>query len=401
MRARFVMVIVLAMPSYLGMVPARADLLYLVNGGHIEGRLLNPDESPRASYVVQTEFGGRLTLDSDQVKHVVVKSEAERRYEAFLPSVADTPEGHLDAAQRCERAGLKEQKHYHLEQVLRHDPEHEGARHALGYSRIDGRWARQDEVMERQGYVRSRGAWRLPQEIALEQMAEAAEQKKIQWRKNIKLWSGWITRGRGRGAEGRANLLGIRDRDAAPALAELVTDQSEPAALRAIYLEVLAEIGGPAAEAALTVVAAQDGDEKIRDRCLDYLAKWQSRYAVSAFVKLLEHDENLAVRRAAVGLARLRDPAATMPLIEAIFTEHKRVIGGGAGLSPSFNSQGGGGLSVGGGPKVIKQTVKNEDVLAALRTLHPNVNIQYDEDRWRQWFVQQNLPGRVSLRRSQ
>ena len=68
----------------------RADMFVLANGGRIEGAWLNPDESPRASYQIETPFGGRLTLDGAEVERVVVKSEAERRYEAFLPSVPDT-----------------------------------------------------------------------------------------------------------------------------------------------------------------------------------------------------------------------------------------------------------------------------------------------------------------------
>jgi hypothetical protein len=398
MWSRIALIIISAGLIQLWAAAAAADLLYLSNGGRIEGVLLNPDESPRRNYVVQTSFGGKLMLESDQVERVVVKSEAERRYEAFLPSVADTAEGHLDAADRCERAGLKEPRKYHLEQVLRHDSDHEAARYALGYSRIGGRWARREDEMARQGYVRHRGAWRLPQEIELERLQDAADQSAIEWRKKLRVWAGWIRKGRERSGEGQAEIRGIRDPAAADALAEELKDSKQPAALRKLYLEVLGGLGGPVAEAALTQVAVQDADEQIRDRCLDYLAEWQSRFAVMAFVKLLEHDTNLAVRRAAIGLARLRDPSATMPLIEALFTEHKQVIGG-SGISPSFNSQGGGGLSVGGGPKVIKHTVKNDEALTALTVIHPGINLQYDEKAWKQWYVRQNTPGRVQLRR--
>ena len=168
--------------------------------------LLNPNESPRETYVVETRCGGRLTLNGEQVEKVVVKSEAERRYEAFLPSVPDTAEGHWDAAQRCEKAGLTEPRNFHLEQVLRHDPDHAEARRALGYSRIEGRWVRQDELMGARGYVRHRGAWRLPQEIVIEQRVERQQEMLVEWRKKLKLWSDWIVKGRGKSEEGQAAI---------------------------------------------------------------------------------------------------------------------------------------------------------------------------------------------------
>ena len=105
---------------------AAADLFVLNNGGRIEGVLLNADESPRSSYQVQTRFGGRLTLGEDQVDRVVVKSEAEQRYEEFVKRVRQA-EGHWDAARRCEQAKLPAQREFHLEQVFCHDPAHEGA----------------------------------------------------------------------------------------------------------------------------------------------------------------------------------------------------------------------------------------------------------------------------------
>ena len=103
--------------------------------------------------------------------------------------------------------------------------------------------------------------------------------------------------------------------------------------------------------------------------------------------------------RAAAGLARLSDPSATRPLIDALITEHKEVVGG-SGINPSFSNQGGG-LSVGGGPKVVKQKKTNEPVLAALTVLNPGVNFGFDQQAWRGWYAQQNTPVSVNLRRNE
>lgn len=378
---------------------ARGDVLFLAHGGRIEGTLLNRDESPRKTYVVQIDPGGRITLRGDQVARVVVKSQAERSYEAFLPRVPDTAEGHWDVAERCAKAGLEEQRLYHLQQVLRHDPDHEGARRALGYSRIDGRWARQQEWLEKQGYVRHGGTFRLPQEVELQKLAEREEQQLVEWRKKLKLWTNAITSNRGKGAaEAEAFIRAIRDPAAARALAELLGQDRQPRGLRQLYSDVLAQLGGHVAATTLVRIALQDPDASLRDRCLDHLASMKSPLAVPLLCRALQSEQNAIVQRAAAALARIKDPSATLPLIRALITEHKQMVGGG-GIQPSFTDQGGG-LSVGGGPKIVKQKIRNESVLTALTVMYPGVNFGYDQQRWKNWFVQKSTPASVDLRRS-
>ena len=264
----------------------------------------------------------------------------------------------------CEQAKLPAQREFHLEQVLRHDPAHEGARRALGYSLLEGRWIRPDDYMGEQGYVRVGGAWRLPQELALDESAGKQEEVTVAWRKKLKLWAEWIVKGRGKGSEGEASIRAIQDLEAAPALAEQLLEKKQPRPLRVLYLDVLSALGGNVAEATLARLAIEDADPTIRDRCLEVLSQWQSKYAVQQFINLLKHDQNAIVNRAAAALATMKDPDATRPLIDALFTEHKRVVGGG-GINPAFSEQGSG-LSMGGSPKVVKEKLRNDSVLTAL-----------------------------------
>jgi len=378
--------------------PLAADVIFLSNGGRIEGVLLNPDESPRVNYLVEPSIGGRLALAGDQVDRVVVTSEAERRYNAYLPRVEDTAEGHWDVAERCRAAGLDDQRKYHLEQVVRHDPNHEDARHALGYSLVDGKWVRPNEWQESKGYVAHRGGWKLPQEIELERVADEQEQNAVAWRKKVKLWESSILRGRSNANEAQANLRAIRDPWAAPALADSLAKSTKlPRQLRQMYVDILGDIGPGAATTVFVQLALEDQDAVIRDRCLDYLAEWRSSFALEAFIRTLQHEKNGMVHRAAAALARMKDPAATMPLIHALFTVHKQTVGG-SGINPTFSNQGGG-LSVGGGPKVMKSTVKNEPVLTALTVIHPGTNFAFDQEAWKRWYIGQMTPQNVSLRR--
>ena len=57
--------LLVAIGSIGGANPARADLFVLRTGGQVEGELLNPDEKPRESYVVKTQFGGQLRRRAD------------------------------------------------------------------------------------------------------------------------------------------------------------------------------------------------------------------------------------------------------------------------------------------------------------------------------------------------
>jgi hypothetical protein len=381
---------------------ANADVFLLNNGGQVEGTLLNPDESPRSAYVVQPREGGRLVLPADDVDTFVTKSEAETRYEEVLPLVADTEAGHWDMAQKCEKAGLKEQQEFHLEQVIRLNPDHEPARRALGFNRVEGRWQRPDEYMAEQGFVRHRGAWRLPQELAIEQRERANEEQTVEWRKKIKIWREWIVKGRDRATEGLVNMQAIRDPRAVAALAAQLRQANEPSPLKQLYIEVLSHFPEHGTGiGALTYVALHDPDGRVREKALDVLERADSQVATLAFLKVLGDNDNKMVQRAGVALGYMKRPeTTTLPLIEALITEHKHTVGGG-GIQPSFSSGGGGGLSMGGKPTVVKEKVKNEAILHALAAMHPGVNFGFDQEKWRAWYVLQNTPRDVNLRRSE
>lgn len=379
-----------------------ADVLFLNHGGRVEGELLNPDESPRRSYQVKTVEGVKLSLAASQVDRVQVKSDAERAYEAFAAKLADTVEAHWDAAEKCGKAGLTEHRTFHLEQVVRLDPNHEDARHALGYGRIDGKWVRQADVMEAKGYVRAGGAWRLPQELEMESAAAELEEREIKWRKDVRKWREWLA---GRDPQKKAtaehSLRSIRDPAALPALIDLANREKEPPVLRVLYIDVVSQIGGPVALAMVIRGAVEDRDALVRERCLDILSKVQSKVAVRQFIKYLQHDQNIFVLRAAVALERMNDPEATPALIDALITSHKFVEGSSA-MSPTFTNDGGGGLSMGGGPKVVRRKLKNEPVLRALTALNPGVNRGFDQAAWKTWYNELFKPKSiVSLRRSE
>ncbi len=376
-----------------------ADRFLLVNGGQIEGRLLNPDESSRENYIVETREGARVVLTVDQVEAVEKLSPAEQKYLEILPRMPNTVEGLWKMAEWCREAGLTAEREIHLEQLLQLDPNHKGARLALGYTNVDGKWVRPEDRMRRLGYVRSGGAWRLPQEIEIEARRSRIEDAHNQWRREVKNLRSQI--GKRRGPEAVAQLQAIRDPLAAPALVDLLNNETLPE-MAVLYIEVLGKLNHPAATGALIKHALENGDERIRDLCLDHLVRRGEHDAVNVFIRALSHKENYMVNRAAVALARMGDERAIVPLIDALTTKHKYLVSqGGApgGIGASFSPNGGGGgLSMGGKPKIVEQEVQNSAVLQALTVL-TKAHHGYNKDAWKAWYAAQSTPHSVNLRR--
>jgi len=385
---------------------AQGAVFLLVTGGQIEGQLLNPQEHPRQSYIVRTETGGRVKLALSQVDRVLTVSEDLAWYREALPKVPPTVDGHWAMAEECRRRSLKQQREFHLQEILKLDPEHAEARYGLGYSKLDGNWVKTDEWMLSRGYVRYRGAWRIAQDVALEQVAQRNEKQVKDWRQKVNIWRTAISKRRGKEQDATDAIRAIKDPAAAPALAEIVGDTDEQRDLRLLCIEVLGKLQSPAGVAAFIKQAVEDADPHIREACLDQLARFGTPQAVRICERLLKSKDNRKVNQAALCLGALKDPAATLPLINALVTEHKFVVQSPGGSPGQMNlgfgsgpSGGGNSFSAGGRPQVITKNLRNEGALNALVAIHPGVNFGYDIEQWKRWYVDKDRPTVFDLRR--
>jgi hypothetical protein len=387
---------------------ARAEVFLLKSGGRIEGEHLNPDREPAEPYQLRTMHGVRLDLAPTQVERMIVKSDVQTQYEHLLPKVPNSAEGHWQMAQWCKEAGLTAERKRHLAEVIARESDHAEARAALGYSKFGSRWMTQDEFMRGQGYVRSKGAWRLQQEVDLDAIARDRELKEKAYRRDIKRWFEQL--GGRLGDEALENLKTLRDPLAAPAISEILADSSNPRDMREFCLDMLAKLPPGLANATLIKLAMEDPDANIRDRCLDELHRIGAADAVAKFQQDLKSKDNKRVNRAGWCLQRMSEREATLSLIDALVTKHEFIINpdggsGGGGTPINFNAGGGpgqgglGGLSMGSKAKRVKMDLKNKGVLDALAYLHPGVNYQYDEDAWRKWYIETFTTTRVDLRR--
>ncbi len=386
---------------------AQAAVFVLSNGGHVQGQLLNPDQKPRQTYVVRTPSGGTVTLGQDQVDRVLTISEDLAWYHDSLPKVAATVDAHWAMAEACKQRGLKTQRNVHLEEILKLDPEHQEAHYGLGHSKVEGRWVNADQWMRNRGYVRYRGAWRIPQDVALEQSFEKYTNRSKEWQRKVKSWRTMIAKRRGKEQDAIDAIEAIDDPSAATALIGILEDERESRHLRLLCVDVLGRLRSPAAVAAFVRRAMEDPDAHVRDACLDQLVEFGTPAAVRGFQQMLKSLDNQKINRAAICLGMLKAQQAAIPLIEALHTEHKYKVqsGGGPGqMTLGFGGGSGGSgntFGAGGQPKIVKRTLQNDGVLNALVSIFPGINFGYDKAAWKNWYTQQHRPPVGSLRRDE
>ncbi len=380
-------------------VLVRADEFQLVTGGILTGELLNLDQTPRSQYVIKTK-SGRLVLEAKQVVRVKLKSAALKEYEKVVGAIENSAEAHWQMAQRCTLAELWPQRDDHLQQVIKLDPGHERARQLLGYVRINDQWQKTDVWMRKQGYVKHKKRWRLPQELVAEIAAEKRLQESVALKMQIQRWRTAIIKGRSGSSDATRAIKGLENRLATPILSELLAKKNEPRPLKLLYIEVLSKLGGGVAEQALVERVINDGDDRVQEVCLEQLRDWKSRRAIVVFVTKLNSSNNAEINLAGYALGQIGHGDAIVPLIDALTSKHKLQIGSGNQINAGFSPGGSGGLGFGGRPKIIEQEMLNKRVHGALLLLVPEgVNYGFNKNAWKDWYAKANTPRNVSLRR--
>jgi hypothetical protein len=383
----------------LAQAPSRADTFVLKSGGQVEGTLANPQETPREKYVIKLDAGGEIALPRDQVKEILHKRPAEVEYAKIRATYPDTAEGQWALAEWCREQHLTEARKVHLKRVIELDSDHPAARGALGYSRFDGQWKTQQEVMSERGYVEYKGRWRLPQEVEILEQQRKNELAEKAWFTNLKRWHEWLAGDRH--DEATKCILDIRDPFAVPAIKRQLDNESEQP-VRLLMVGALANIGSPAAVQLLASLSLDDASDDVRLTCIDHLDDVPRPEVVAFFIQKLHDKDNAVVNRAAIGLARMKDTSAIPSLVDALVTTHKFKIVTGqpqGSYTTSFGS-GGTGFGVGGGgPKIITQEMHNPSVLEALVLLTPNVNFNYDVPAWKRWLATQRRSKMLDARR--
>ncbi|HWB08599.1 MAG TPA: HEAT repeat domain-containing protein [Pirellulales bacterium] len=383
---------------------AHGDVLVLASGGRVEGRLLNAKKGEsRDKYVIETA-AGRLTLDKSQVKEVIEQSASKDEYEKVRRQYPDTAEGQLELALWCRDHDLPREREKHLQRVIELDANNAEAHRLLKHLRDEGGWKTQRQFFEDRGYVEYLGQWMTPQERDLKEESRKTELAEKDWKRKLKQWRGWLD---GPRAQEALDQIGrITDPFAIKALGDCLTaDKVEE--YRKRYIEALARIDAPAAWRILCERSLMDADEEVRLTCLDYITERPSPALTDYFVGRLHDKENTVVNRAGQALGKLKDRKAIAPLIEALMTDHIFQIAPEqpnmtSGIGSFNGAPASGAFSVGNsGPKVIKKTIQNEDVLQALVDITGGQNYLFNRDAWKAWHASQKKAQSLNARRDE
>jgi hypothetical protein len=380
---------------------ASAELFVLQSGGKVSGEIVPQDPPDKENLTIKTDAGATITLARSQIKQTLHQRPEEIEYEKLRIRAADTVQGQWELAEWCRENHLIAQREKHLRRIIEIDPNHQQARLALGYERHGDTWTTQEEQMTKQGYRRYKGRWRLPQEIEIMEKERQKELAEKEWMQKIGTWRNWL--GTARDQQARDKLLAIKDDAAIKGLAEGLKSDSRDEG-RQVCIDALAHIGTTPALMALTAWAMQEPVQDLCLSCLEHLRKAKSHDAVVYFVGRLRSKDNTQVKRAGMALGAMGDPTAVGPLIDALITTHKfKIVTGNPGqMSTTFGGGPGnsspGGLSVGGGPKIVSQQIPNDSVHDAL-VLLTGVDYGFNAAQWKAWYATQHQRPTISGRR--
>ncbi|WP_254509847.1 HEAT repeat domain-containing protein [Anatilimnocola floriformis] len=373
------------------------DVFALESGGVVEGEWLNRDELPLTHYRVRTGAGLVVSLQLTQVRQASQQRPALAEYQRLLPTFADTAADQWKLAEWCKVQQLTAERNLHVARVLDLDEKHAGARRAMGYVLLDGKWVKHAETRRQDGYELYKGRWRTIQEIELLEISAKRELEEKEWLGKIRRWRRELDI-MAKAREAAEYLSDIHD---PVAIGPLVTVMKEDKnrRIKMLFADVLAEMNNSAAERALVSISLSDADEEIFHYCLDKIVKANPPHIADGYIRALKDTNNVTINRAGIALGRLGDRTAIAPLIAALVTTHTQTVGStgrGAGdtysqsFSSSSNGTGGTNFRSNEGPKTYVYRVQNQHVLDGLAQLAGSgVNFGFNSQAWQFWYAQE------------
>ncbi len=405
---------------------AWGDVLRLQSGVEFHGKIVKDGSTPAAdTIVIELLSGAKVSLPAGEVTLQVNRPLAIEEYELRARQVADTVAARWELADWCKQKNLTAEREAQLLRLIELDPDHQQARAVLNHVWKDGEWVDWDEYMTVRGYVKYRGKYITQQELELLEKTAEELKREQDWFPKIRLWTGWVTGNNPtRAQNGMAALKGLKDADAAPAVARFLGEHAARD-VRLLGVAVLTQGGGIKSAVALSKISLRDDDQEVRTAALQGIEPDQNNHVQALFIKELRSQNNAVVNRAAAGLVRVGDERSVPQLIDALVTAHKYEVRvpGGTGQNYSFGTNGTFGQSTVlpadveaamrtgqlpqgavflNSPNAAQNTIakvvlvrveqQNTDVRAALQKL-TNEDFGYDERLWHLWWAAKKHAG--------
>ena len=409
---------------------AHADLVKLLNGGEVRGRIVGGSAVSRSdsdSIVLETLTGVTVAIARVDTKFLTMRPLVVEEYETRAKHLPETLKAHWELSEWCRQQSLSTQREQHLLRVVDHDPHHEKAQTALGRVWHEGAWVDRDDLMASRGYVKYKGRYITLQELDLIQ--KTADELSIErdWFQKVKLWHGWLNgRHEERYRQGLQAVQLIDDPHAAPAVIRFLCEDKNRD-MRSLGVTVLSKLSGSKGAAGLVKLSLFDPDDAIRYESLIAIHEDDFEFSQSIYIRELRNSLNAVVCRAALGLAHVGDQRAVSPLIDALVTPHRYqvqtnipAVQAYSGSTDGSTDVGGSGVAlppeveiairtgqlpqgvviappIGGAPvprKVVTVTVNqpNQATLTTLQKLTAQ-NFGFDERTWRLWWAAEKNAG--------
>jgi hypothetical protein len=158
--------------TLVGVSGATADEVVLKNGASLTGVVREVGDT----VVLEVDIG-TMTFRKADVRSITKTSDPIQELEQRILKATDA-KGYFEAGLWARDRSLTVRANELFRKCLALDPEHEGARKALGYEKINGHWLEGDELMMAKGYLKYDGRW-LPKDT-VERMQDNDKQLQIE-----------------------------------------------------------------------------------------------------------------------------------------------------------------------------------------------------------------------------
>ncbi|MCX7703423.1 MAG: HEAT repeat domain-containing protein [Planctomycetota bacterium] len=286
-----------------------ADVVHLKDGGKVEGTVLE------STWRVQVRLPNGSVVEfkpDDVVKIDYSELPPEKEYEKRLEGVPkDDAEAYYRLGLWCREKGLKKQSEECLKKAIELEPDHTGARTALGYVRHKGEWVLYEEMMKDKGLVLYKGRWMTP----AERDAVIFEERQQKWRMDVRRLENDIMDANS--VEAEKKYKEIKDEAALKWLLERLGSSSEK--MRLLTVETLCNFDVSRVGDALIESALKDRSDEVRKAAASALRRLRCRWAYVKFLEAMFYSKEGGIRGNAVdALGTLKDKNAISPLAHAL-----------------------------------------------------------------------------------
>ncbi len=386
------------------------DVIELKNGTKLQGKVTKGELGNTPSDIEITfEDGVIVEIPSSQIAKIVPPREIELKYAKNIDKFADDKAGNEKLIDLCNSNDLQALTLAHRERLLEHNPDDGKARAALRYinSPKDG-WILEEKYWAQLGMKKdSKNKWKFPEEIAIQEKKQQQKEAEAAAGKQLILWLNDVNSGNKRADTSLAQLRDIKDPVYLPRIQEILFGDKFNASLqvRMMLVDALGRIGTRGAIYVLCDVYLRESQNQIRDQALDAILRLQSPIATAYLISKLsnrnpQNDSIQVINRAGMALGAIGDTRAFPAMIDALITKHITIQAPGPDTNVGTDSTGNVNFAQGGNkPKVIENISQNKDVLSGLRQMAGDVNFDFDQGSWREWYATQRASTHLSLRR--